>query len=83
MPMEVARFFVSFLSRPGDLVLDPFAGSNVTGAAAEELGRHWLSIEADRSYVRGSLGRFQNGLASHLNYRPHRIPSMVGARPHP
>jgi site-specific DNA-methyltransferase (cytosine-N4-specific) len=58
MPKELAEFFIKFLTDPGDLVLDPFAGSNVTGAAAEGLGRKWISIEPEREYVLGSLGRF-------------------------
>jgi hypothetical protein len=62
MPMDVARFFIKFLTEKGDLVLDPFAGSNVTGAAAEELGRRWISIEANSDYAEGSIGRFPSKL---------------------
>jgi DNA modification methylase len=29
----------------GDLVLDPFAGSNVTGEVAERLNRNWVAFE--------------------------------------
>jgi site-specific DNA-methyltransferase (cytosine-N4-specific) len=58
MPKGLAEFFIRFLTRPGDLVLDPFAGSNTTGAAAESLKRRWLSVEADGDYAKGSLGRF-------------------------
>ena len=58
MPSGLAEFFINFLTHPGDLVVDPFAGSNTTGAAAESLKRRWLSIEADRDYVKGSRGRF-------------------------
>lgn len=58
MPSEVAEFFIKFLTQPGDLVLDPFAGSNTTGAVAEKLQRRWISIEPDESYVTGSIGRF-------------------------
>jgi site-specific DNA-methyltransferase (cytosine-N4-specific) len=58
MPIELARFFINFLTKPGDLILDPFAGSNTTGAAAESLKRHWISIEADENYIKGSYGRF-------------------------
>ncbi|HEU0014592.1 MAG TPA: site-specific DNA-methyltransferase, partial [Longimicrobium sp.] len=50
MPLDLAKFFISFLTTEGDIVLDPFAGSNTTGAAAEELGRHWVSIEANHTY---------------------------------
>ena len=58
MQMDVVRFFVKMLTDPGDLVLDPFGGSNSTGAAAEDLGRRCLAIEPDREYVEGSKGRF-------------------------
>jgi DNA modification methylase len=59
MQTGLAEFFIKFLTRPGDLVLDPFAGSNTTGAMAEALGRKWVSVEANKEYVRGSRGRFQ------------------------
>jgi site-specific DNA-methyltransferase (cytosine-N4-specific) len=59
MPSELAEFFLEFLTDPGDLVLDPFAGSNTTGASAETLQRRWLAIEPERSYVEGSRGRFR------------------------
>ncbi len=58
MHMGVAEFFIKFLTRKDDLVFDPFAGSNTTGAAAELLNRKWISVEANRHYIRGSRGRF-------------------------
>lgn len=58
MPPELAEFFIRFLTEPGDLVFDPFGGSNTTGAAADELGRTWLSIEPDADFIAGSRGRF-------------------------
>jgi len=58
MPIALAKFFIKFLTEPGDIVLDPFGGSNTTGAAAEELERFWLSIEASKDYIKGSRGRF-------------------------
>jgi DNA modification methylase len=60
MPIGLAKFFIRFLTDPGDLVLDPFAGSNTTGAAAESLERHWISIEASKDYITSSQGRFPN-----------------------
>ena len=56
----VPEFFIRFLTRPGDTVLDPFAGSNVVGKVAEDLGRNWISIEIAEEYVVGSAFRFQN-----------------------
>ena len=58
MPKSLVDFFVRFLTDEGDLVLDPFGGSNTTGAVAEELGRQWLSIEANWAYAAHSIGRF-------------------------
>jgi DNA modification methylase len=57
-PRKVPEFFVKFLTRKGNLVLDPFCGSNMTGYVAEKLGRRWIGFEHKRAYVRGSLGRF-------------------------
>jgi modification methylase len=37
-------------SRPGDLVLDPFAGTGTTGAVAQRLGRRWIMIEREPAY---------------------------------
>lgn len=58
MPPELADFFIRFLTDEHDLVFDPFAGSNTTGAAAETLGRYWFGTEPDSGYIEGSLGRF-------------------------
>lgn len=58
MSYDVAEFFIKFLTDPGDIVLDPFAGSNTTGAAAEHLDRRWISIEPVSEYIDGSKGRF-------------------------
>jgi len=64
MPLDVAKFFIKFLTEPGDIVLDPFGGSNTTGAAAEELKRFWISIEALEDYIKGSRGRFGSRITS-------------------
>ena len=57
-PIRLPEFFVRFLTRPSQLVMDPFAGSNTTGAAAERLKRRWISMEPCEDYVSGSVGRF-------------------------
>jgi site-specific DNA-methyltransferase (cytosine-N4-specific) len=62
-PPEVPDFFIRFLTEPRQLVLDPFAGSNVTGQVAESLDRSWLSIELSADYVAGSMLRFPNAVA--------------------
>jgi len=57
-PRALPKFFIKFLTDPGDTVMDIFAGSNTTGEAAELLGRHWIALECDLEYVIGSAFRF-------------------------
>lgn len=52
MPEELARTCILATSRPGDLVLDPFAGSGTTLAVAAELGRKYQGIELNPEYVK-------------------------------
>jgi site-specific DNA-methyltransferase (cytosine-N4-specific) len=68
-PEAVPEFFIRFLTEPGQVVLDPFAGSNVTGQVAQRLGRRWLSIEINADYVAGSRLRFPDDLSA---VRPDR-----------
>jgi DNA modification methylase len=49
-PPELPRRCILAGSRPGDLVLDPFAGSGTTLAVAKELGRDYLGIELNEAY---------------------------------
>src|SRR4029079_18323724 len=44
-------------TKPGDLVLDPFFGTGTTGAIAKRLGRHFLGIERDETYVAAARKR--------------------------
>lgn len=66
MPVKLAEFFIRFLTKPGDLVLDPFSGSNTVGFAAESLNRKWISIEADSRYAAASISRFDPKFAASL-----------------
>lgn len=59
-PAAIPEFFIRMLTDPGDLVVDPFAGSCVTGEVAEHLGRKWICGELVEDYVKGALGRFRN-----------------------
>lgn len=58
MQALLAAFFTKFLTEPGDMVFDPFAGSNTTGYVAQTLDRNWIGVEASPDYVQGSRGRF-------------------------
>jgi DNA modification methylase len=46
------------LTDEGDLVIDPFAGSCVTGAVSERLGRKWVCCDTNEEYLLGAIGRF-------------------------
>jgi len=58
MPEAIPEFFIKLLTDEEDIVMDPFAGSNTTGAVAQQLKRRWISIELNESYVNASRGRF-------------------------
>lgn len=50
-PLEVVSRLVRAVSRPGDLVLDPFAGSGTTGHACLLTGRRFVGIEREQTYI--------------------------------
>lgn len=58
-PPQLPAFFISFLTEPSDVVLDPFAGSCTTGEVAENLGRFWIGIDRERDYLEGARYRFE------------------------
>lgn len=49
-PLALMRELVSLFTDPGDLVLDPFAGSGTTGVACRMLGRRFVGWELDANY---------------------------------
>ena len=50
-PEGIVRRMVQASSRPGDLCLDPFAGSGTLGAVARKLGRRYLLIDESAEAV--------------------------------
>lgn len=57
-PSALPTFAIRMLTDEQDVVLDPFAGSNTTGAVAEGLCRRWLAIEMSEEYLAASRFRF-------------------------
>ena len=60
MPLALLERIIRVSSNPGNLVLDPFAGSGTTLAAAKKLGRDYYGIELSENYVeriKDRLGR--------------------------
>lgn len=44
-------------SNPGDTILDPFFGTGTTGAVAKKLGRHFVGIEQEETYIQAAQAR--------------------------
>lgn len=60
-PLPLPTFFINLLTKPGQLVVDPFGGTGTTALAAEQLGRRWLVMEIDPKYAAAASERFKNG----------------------
>jgi len=58
-PAALPEFFIRMLTERGDMVLDPFAGSCVTGEVCDRLKRKWVCVEMREDYLKGALGRFE------------------------
>ena len=58
-PIALLRRIVLASTAPGDLVIDPFAGSSTTGIAAVTESRHFIGIDTDESYLDLSRKRFE------------------------
>ena len=57
-PAELPEYFIRMLTEPGDLVIDPFGGSCVTGEVCERTKRKWACIELLEKYCKAALARF-------------------------
>jgi modification methylase len=59
-PLDLLRRVILASTKPGDIILDPFMGSGTTAAAARELGRKFIGIEREESYVTAARERVNN-----------------------
>ena len=50
-PAVLPECFIRMTTDPGDVVLDPFGGSCVTGEVAERLERKWICVEIVEAYL--------------------------------
>lgn len=66
-PEALLERIVKASSNPGDIVLDPFAGTFTTCAVAQKLHRNTIGIEAQESYVQIGLRRL--GIDQHQDRR--------------
>jgi adenine-specific DNA-methyltransferase len=56
-PLVAIKPLIDAYSRPGDVVLDPFAGSGTTAIAARRLGRQFILIEKQHRYYHNAIVR--------------------------
>lgn len=56
-PIELPIFFIKLLSKPGDIILDPFAGSGTTGIASLNLNRDCILIDNNKKYCELAYNR--------------------------
>jgi site-specific DNA-methyltransferase (adenine-specific) len=59
MPEGVLERIIRVSSNPGDVVLDPFAGSGTTLAVAKRLGRRYLGVESSKNYANAVRKRLE------------------------
>jgi DNA modification methylase len=59
-PVKLLDFLIKFLTKPGELVVDPFGGSGSCALAAERLGRRWMTTDVVLEYLRAGAERFRS-----------------------
>jgi len=69
-PEALLRRLILASTKAGEVVLDPFFGTGTTGAAARQLGRHFIGIERDATYASVARRRL-------ADVRPPSDPSLV------
>lgn len=64
-PIDFAKFVIQYLSKPGDIILDPFVGSGTFIIASVLLGRKAIGIEIKDEFCHKIIERYKNVLKSH------------------
>lgn len=76
-PLALMLELVELFTDPGDLVLDPYAGSGTTGVACLRLGRRFIGIERDEKFAAVALERLEaeaSGVGSLRAWRAGQLP---------
>ncbi|HAO19486.1 MAG TPA: site-specific DNA-methyltransferase [Desulfobacteraceae bacterium] len=82
-PQAIPEFAIGLCTEKGDTVLDPFAGSNMTGYVAEKMERHWIAFEERADYLDGAKFRFSEGYEAgclngmYPNQSKHELQSLL------
>lgn len=64
-PWQLAAHFIALHTRPGDLVVDPFAGHGWVGVAAIKMGRRFFGVELDPAFAEAARRKIEEA-AGHL-----------------
>jgi len=81
-PQYLPEYFIRMLTDKDNLVVDPFAGSCITGEVAESLNRRWICGELVEDYLKGGVSRFSgdapstNGKPKNIHYKAYHPASM-------
>jgi site-specific DNA-methyltransferase (adenine-specific) len=62
MPEQLLGRIIRTSSNPGEVVLDPFAGSGTTLAVAKKLGRKWIGFELSQEYAQRATARIKKAV---------------------
>ena len=58
-PIKIVEEFLHLLTRPGDVVLDPFIGSGSTAVACKQIGRYFIGYDINPEYCRYAQNRVE------------------------
>ena len=58
-PESLLHRIILSTTNPGDVILDPFFGTGTTGAVAKRLGRNYIGIEREESYIKVARERIR------------------------
>ncbi len=61
-PVGLLADLITAVTKPGDLILDPFAGSGSTLVAAKKTGRRFIGIELDDEYYGKAQRRIEEAV---------------------
>jgi adenine-specific DNA-methyltransferase len=76
-PVGLPQRLIRALTKPGDLVFDPFAGVSSAGIAAAIEGRRFLGCELEPEYARLGINRYNEWLAGTLQVRDWKSPTYI------
>lgn len=76
-PLALLERVVRACTKPGDRVLDPFAGTGTTGEAALRLGRRFILIEKEREYIENGIRPRLSRAALEMSARARRLVDEV------